>query len=219
MELNKIYNMDCLEFMKTLPDKCIDLVLCDLPYGECNRESSGLRNLDKGIADVCEIDLDKLCYEYNRIVKGTVYLFCGIEQISLLTKNLKSYGFSTRLGQWEKTNPSPMNGTKVWLSGSEFCVIGRKPNAVFNRKCEKPIWRYPVGRNKLHATQKPEKLFEYLIQSSTNEGDIVLDNCAGSGTTGVACQNTNRNFILCELDKDYFEIAEKRLGFVKQRLF
>lgn len=210
--MNKVLHGDCLELMKEIPDGSIDMILCDLPYGEVNRKSSGLRILDKGIADVCSIDLDKLCIEYGRVCKGTVYLFCGIEQISFLTSKLKQLGFSTRLGQWEKSNPSPMNGTKVWLSGSEFCVIGRKPNSTFNRHCEKPIWKYPVGSSKIHPTQKPTKLFEYLIESSTNEGDLVLDNCAGSGTTGIACLNTNRNYILMEQEEKYFEIINKRIA-------
>ena len=206
-----ICNGDCLELMKTIPDKFVDMILCDLPYGEVNRKDSGLRNLNKGIADDCSIDLEKLCLEYGRVCKGTVYLFCGIEQISYLTTYLKKYKFSTRLGQWEKTNPSPMNGTSVWLSGSEFCVIGRKPNSVFNRHCEKPIWKYPVGRNKIHTTQKPVALFQYLIESSTNEGELVLDNCSGSGTTAIACVNTNRKYICMEMDEGYYEKSIERV--------
>lgn len=209
---NTVLLGDCLELMKDIPTGSVDMILCDLPYGEVNRKSSGLRNLDKGVADVCNVDLKYLCNEYSRICKGTVYVFCGIKQISEITINLESNGFSTRLGQWEKTNPSPMNGTKVWLSGSEFCVVGRKPNSVFKRKCEKPIWKYPVGRNKLHTTQKPVALFEYLINSSTNEGDTVLDNCAGSGTTGEACINTNRNYILMEQEQKYYDIILNRLN-------
>ena len=202
---------DCLERMKEIPDRSIDMIMCDLPYGEVNRKSSGLRNLDKGIADICNINLISLCEEYSRICRGTVYIFCGIEQISILTKRLKSLGFSTRLGQWEKTNPSPMNGDRVWLSGSEFCVIGRKPKATFNRHCEKPIWKFPVGRNKIHPTQKPVLLFEYIIKSSTNPGEFVLDNCMGSGSTGVACVNTNRKFIGIELDEKYYDISCQRI--------
>ena len=217
LEQNNIYLGDCLDLMVDIPDKSIDMILCDLPYGEVNRKSSGLRNLNKGIADDCNINLKILCSEYARICKGTVYLFCGIEQISELTKELKKYKFSTRLGQWEKTNPSPMNGDKVWLSGSEFCVIGRKPKSVFNRHCEKPIWKYPVGRNKLHPTQKPVELFEYLINSSTNPGELVLDNCIGSGTTAVAAINTRRNFIGFELDQHYYQIANTRINQVLSR--
>lgn len=211
MEINKVYNEDCLDGMRRIADGTVDMILCDLPYGEVNRKSSGLRNLDKGVADVCDINLEQLCQEYQRVCKGTVYLFCGIEQISELTKRLKELGFSTRLGQWEKSNPSPMNGDKVWLSGSEFCVIGRKPRSTFNRHCKKPIWKFPVGRNKLHPTQKPVALFEYLIESSTNPGELVLDNCMGSGTTAIACMNTGRNFIGFEMDKGYYDIACDRI--------
>ena len=105
-----------------------------------------------------------------------------------------------------------MNGGKVWLSGAEFCAIGRQAKATFNRHCEKPIWKYPCGRNKFHPTQKPTELLEYLIESSTNPGDVVLDNCMGSGSTGVACVNTGRNFIGIELDQGYFDIAANRIA-------
>ena len=203
---------DCLEVMNGIPNKSIDMVLCDLPYGEVNRKSAGLRNLDKSIADECSIDFEKLIAHYKRILRnGTVYLFCGTKQISSLTEILQQNGFSTRLGLWEKSNPSPMNGDKVWLSGAEFCVIGRQPKATFNRHCEKPIWKYPCGRNKLHPTQKPVGLMEYLIETSTNRGDVVLDNCMGSGSTGVAAVNTGRRFIGIELDKGYFDIAKSRI--------
>lgn len=211
-EIDKIYNEDCITGMqKRIPNSFIGMVLTDIPYGEVNRSSGGLRNLDKGIADICTIDLEALCAEIARVCKGTAYIFCGIKQISPLTALLEKHGFSTRLGQWERTNPSPMNGSRLWLSGSEFCVIGRKPNAVFNRHCEKPIWRYPVGRNKLHATQKPLALFAYLIESSTNEGDLVLDCCMGSGTTAEACINTGRHYIGFELDRDYYKTACERV--------
>jgi site-specific DNA-methyltransferase (adenine-specific) len=202
---------DCLELMQSIPDGSVDMVLTDIPYGEVNRKSSGLRNLDKGLADECNIDLDVMISEVVRIMRGTAYIFCGIDQISLITVAFKKYKLSTRLGQWEKSNPSPMNGNRVWLSGSEFCVIARKPNAVFNEHCQKPIWRHPVSRNKLHPTQKPIALMERLILASTNENETVLDFTMGSGTTGVACKNTNRNFIGIEKDEKYFEIAKNRL--------
>lgn len=199
--------------MKSIPDGSIDMILCDLPYGEVNRKSSGLRNLDKSVADNCSIDFEKLISEYKRTLKnGTVYLFCGTKQISLLTELLQNNGFSTRLGLWEKSNPSPMNGDKVWLSGAEFCVIGRQAKATFNRHCEKPIWKYPCGRNKFHPTQKPTEMLEYLIESSTNPGETVLDNCMGSGSTGVACANTGRRFIGMEMDDNYFSKASERIS-------
>ena len=214
----QLFHGDCLELMKNIPDGSIDMILCDLPYGEVNRKSSGLRNLDKSVADNCSIDFEKLISEYKRTLKnGTVYLFCGTKQISLLTELLQNNGFSTRLGLWEKSNPSPMNGDKVWLSGAEFCVIGRQAKATFNRHCEKPIWKYPCGRNKFHPTQKPTEMLEYLIESSTNPGETVLDNCMGSGSTGVACVNTGRNFIGIELDDKYYSVACKRIEAARKR--
>lgn len=208
----KLMQGDCLERMKEIPDMSVEMVLTDIPYNEVNRKSSGLRNLDKGVADIFEVPLSDMVSEIKRLCTGTVYIFCGIKQISEITDLLQISGFSTRLGQWEKTNPSPMNGTRVWLSGSEFCVIGRKPNATFNEKCQKPIWKYPVGRNKLHPTQKPLSLIERLIEASSNELDTVLDFTMGSGTTGVAAKNLNRNFIGIELDHDYFRIAYERIN-------
>lgn len=213
MEDMQLFHGDCLELMKQIPAGSVDMILCDLPYGEVNRKSSGLRNLNKSVADVCSIDFMQLISEYKRILNnGTVYLFCGTKQISVLIELLQNNGFSTRLGLWGKSNPSPMNGDKVWLSGAEFCVIGRQPKATFHRHCEKPIWRYPCGRNKFHPTQKPISLLEYLIESSTNPGDLVLDNCMGSGSTGVACINAGRRFIGMELDKGYFDISQNRIS-------
>jgi DNA modification methylase len=203
---------DCLEIMPEIEAGSVDLILTDIPYGEVNRKSSGLRSLDKGIADVVSFDLDELINQFSRISKGTIYVFCGVDQISSISKAMKRNKLSTRLGQWEKSNPSPMNGTRVWLSGSEFCMIGRKPNSTFNEHCKKPIWTYPVGRNKLHPTQKPIELNERLVLASSNPGDVLLDPFMGSGSTGVAAKNLGRNFIGIEKDESYFKIAQDRIN-------
>lgn len=202
---------DCLELMGEIPDGSVDMILCDLPYGEVSQKSGGLRLLDRGNADTCTIDLQRLSVEFNRVCCGTVYAFCGTEQISTLVRNLKSHGMTTRVCVWEKTNPSPMNGTRIWLSGLEFCVFARKASATFNEHCKKALWQAPSGRSKIHPTEKPLKLMERLILASSNEGDTVLDCCMGSGTTGVACVNTGRNFIGIEKDPEYFKIAEQRI--------
>ena len=210
--MTNLIHGECIEEMAKLESGSVDMVLTDIPYGEVNRNSGGLRNLDKGVADICDIPIDDIVLSVSRVVSGTAYIFCGIDQISALTVGFKKLGMSTRLGQWEKSNPSPMNGTKVWLSGSEFCVIARKPNATFNEHCQKPIWKFAVGRNKLHPTQKPVALMERLILASTNKGETVLDFTMGSGTTGVACKQTGRDFIGIELDPDYFQIAQDRIN-------
>lgn len=202
---------DCLEMMKLIPDGSVDMVLCDLPYGEVNQKSSGLRLLDRGNADTCDMDLEAVADELNRLCTGSIYAFCGTEQISFLVKYFKKHKMTTRVCAWEKTNPSPMNGTRLWLSGLEFCVFARKPNAVFNEHCKKALWPAPSGRAKIHPTEKPVKLMERLILASSNEGHTVLDICMGSGTTGVAAVNTDRKFIGIERDDKYFAIAQKRI--------
>lgn len=203
--------------MKEIPDGSVDMILCDLPYGEVNQKSGGLRRLDRGNADTCNMDLEKVAEEFNRLCKGSIYAFCGTEQISALVGYFKSHGMTTRVCAWEKTNPSPMNGTRLWLSGLEFCVFARKANATFNEHCKKALWQAPSGRAKIHPTEKPLKLMERLVLASSNPGDTILDNCMGSGTTGVACVNTGRNFIGIEMDEGYFNIAEKRIEDAKAK--
>lgn len=100
----------------------------------------------------------------------------------------------------------------MWLSGIECCVFGRKKGATFNEHCKNSVWRFPNGRSKIHKTEKPIKLFKYLVEVSSKEGDIVLDACVGSGTTAVACQQTGRKFIGIEISEDYCKIARERLA-------
>lgn len=202
---------DCLERMKEIPDGSVDMVCTDIPYGEVSQKSSGLRLLDRGNADTCSIDLTEMVANLVRICKGSFYIFCGTTQISELVTLFKSHGLTTRVGAWEKSNPSPMNGTRLWVSGLEFCVFARKPNSVFNEHCQKALWRAPSGRSKIHPTEKPVKLIERLILASSVEGDTVLDNTMGSGTTGVACKNTKRKFIGIEMDPTYYGIACGRI--------
>lgn len=206
-----LHNGDCIEYMKTMDNKSVDLLLTDIPYNKVNRKSNGLRNLDKGIADSAEFDIDEALKQFMRVTKGSIYVFCGTEQVSHIRKTFSENGLSTRLIIWNKTNPSPMNGDKIWLSSIECCVYGKFPKATFNEHCKGTVLNFPSGRSKIHPTQKPLKLFEKLVEVSSNEGDIVFDPFMGSGTTGVACKKLNRNFIGCELDKDFFEIAKKQI--------
>lgn len=202
---------DCLELMKEIPDGSVDMVLADIPYGEVSQKSSGLRKLDRGNADSCDIDLYRMVKECVRVCNGSFYIFCGTQQISDIITHFKSLKLTTRLGAWEKSNPSPMNGSRLWLSGMEFCIFARKSNATFNEHCQKALWKNPVGCSKIHPTEKPVALMERLILASTNEGDTVLDFTMGSGTTGVAAKNLGRSFIGIELDPDYFAIAKERI--------
>lgn len=206
---------ECLERMKEIPDGSVDMVLTDIPYDEVSQKSSGLRLLDRGKADRCDIDLHLLVCEFHRICHGSFYVFCGTQQISQLVTEFKNTKMTTRVGAWNKTNPSPMNGTKLWLSGLEFCIFARKPKAIFNERCQKALWDNSSGRSKVHPTEKPVKLMERLILASSKKGDVIVDCCMGSGTTGVACINTGRKFIGIERDEGYFEIAKQRIESAK----
>lgn len=205
--------MDCLEALKLIDDK-VALILTDIPYGEVNKKTNGLRKagaLDKGDANLVTFNIEyfvRLCCEK---CYGSIYIFCGTEQVSSIRKTMVECGLSTRLCILEKTNPSPMNGQNIWLSGVECCVFGKHAGATFNAKCRNTVWRYPCQRNKLHPTQKPLELFIDLIQVSSNEGDTVLDPCIGSGTTALAAYLTKRNYIGVDLNPNYIEIVKQRL--------
>jgi site-specific DNA-methyltransferase (adenine-specific) len=211
----EVWMGDCLELMKDIPDKSINMVLTDVPYGEVNRKSNGLRNLNKGVADILNFDLNEFLYELDRVCSGSFYIFCCTEQVSSVRSFFAKRKLSTRHCLWEKTNPSPMNGQHIWLSSVENCIFAKNKKAIFNEHCKSSVWRFPNGRSKIHPTEKPLKLFEYLIKTSSSEGDLVFDPCAGSGTTLVAAKNLNRQFVGIEKEKEFYDICLKRLSEVK----
>jgi len=234
--INKITQGDCLEVMKRIPDGSVDMILCDLPYGTTQNKWDSVIPLDKlweqynriikdngAIVLTAQTPFDKvlgtsnlkmLKYEWIwRKVQGTGHLNAkkmplkNHENILVFYKKLPVYNPQMvgdeirrvkRSGDKSKTTNY---GDFVEISESKY--KGRYPVTVqyFNR-----------DKEKLHPTQKPVPLFEYLIKTYTNEGDTVLDNVMGSGTTGVACKNLNRNFIGMELDEEYFKIATERIN-------
>ena len=208
--INEIVHANCLDILPEIESKSIDLVLTDIPYNEVDRPSNGLRNLDKGAADVLTFDLEKFLIEIDRVCRGSHYIFCGTLQVSTILKHFKEMKLSTRMCVWQKSNPSPMNGKHIWLSGLECCAFAKNKNATFKAHCKAGIWKFPCGRNKHHPTEKPLDLFKYLIETSSNPGDLVFDPCLGGGTTAIAAIQTKRDFIGIELDKQYYDIALKR---------
>lgn len=212
MQINKIFNRDCIEFMKEMADKSVDLVLTDIPYEVCSgRNEGGLRSINKGAADVATFKLSTFLDNCARICRGPIYVFCGTEQVSEIREWLQFLGMTTRCCVWEKTNPSPMNGEHLWLSSVELCVFGRFSEATFNRFCESPVWRFPSGSSKRHPTEKPRPLFKHLVEASSKPGDLVFDPCMGSGTTAEAAITTGRNFIGTEINPEFLRIANQRL--------
>lgn len=233
----QLYNANCLEQMKSIEDKSIDLILCDLPYGTtaCKWDSV--------------IPFNELWAQYNRIIKdnGNIVLF-GTEPFStqLRNSNLKNFRYDWI---WDKVTATGMGIVKykpmrqheiisVFGKGKlkyypimekmekPDCYKNYKKSQLYNKGLEemqerrvrthkypKTILKFSNAKHKgnLHPTQKPVALLEYLIKTYTQEGDLVLDNCMGSGSTGVACKHLNRDFIGIEIDENYFKIAEERI--------
>lgn len=227
---------DCLELMKEIPSKSIDMILCDLPYG----------------TTACKWDVvisfEKLWEHYNRIIKdnGTIVLF-GSQPFTtdLINSNKKMFKYELI---WDKVQGKQPFLAKIQpMKSHENILIFSKTKTTYNpqftygkayndkrkgqiaktqhyKKFERQSYenkttRYPVSiitfnnpnRKGMHPTEKPIALLEYLIKTYTNEGELVLDNCMGSGSTGIACINTKRNFIGIELNDDYFNKAKKRI--------
>lgn len=201
---------DCIQLMDDISDGSIDMILCDLPYGEVNRNSNGLRILNKGKADIVSFDTEEMIAILSKKTKGTFYAFCGWSQLHIIKNYLILSGFSTRIIIWEKTNPSPMNGQHIWLSGIEPAVYGKLKNGTHNAFCKNTVLRYPRGTNKYHPTQKNLSMFMELIKISSEKDFIIFDPFMGSGTTAIACYRTGRRFIGIEKEKKYFDIAVDR---------
>jgi site-specific DNA-methyltransferase (adenine-specific) len=224
---------DCLELMQDIPQKSVDLILCDLPYQVTTCKWDNI------------IPFNLLWEQYDRVIKdnGAVVLF-SIQPFTtkLIHSNLKDFRYCW---YWKKNNATGGTFAKVQPLRciEDICVFYRKkptynPQGLI--RLEKPIVNkvkkntsiysyhktdtiqrfanYPKhllefkGETKrLHPTQKPVALLEYLVKTYTNEGETVLDNCMGSGSTGEACLNTNRRFIGIEKEIKYFNIAKNRL--------
>jgi site-specific DNA-methyltransferase (adenine-specific) len=237
---NTIINGDCLEAMKTIPDKHINLIVIDLPYGQTNCDW-----------DIC-IDLNLMWIQLKRILKdnGQVVFFCttkfGVSIINsnplwfrydLIWSKEKGQGFldankkplrkhemlylfhndkKSKGVKWTY-NPQKTEGTPYKTKGNStiISVYGTKNTSTINNTG----YRYPTSiqhfgydKEKIHLTQKPVAICEWLIKTYSNEGDTILDFCMGSGSTVIACINTNRNYIGIEKDKDIFDKAQLRIN-------
>lgn len=233
--LDKVFNEDCLEGMKRIPDGSIDMILCDLPYGTTACKWDTI------------IPFDKLWEQYLRVIKdnGAIVLF-GSEPFStkLRSSMLDLYRYDWI---WVKPHGSGFfNANKMPLKSHEVISVFYKNPPTYNPQMakgkpykakrgyvgeylsstergaewitENEGYRYPVSTLKynidtgLHPTQKPTALLSYLIRTYTNEGETVLDNCMGSGGTAIACLHTKRHFIGFELEREYFGITQDRIA-------
>jgi site-specific DNA-methyltransferase (adenine-specific) len=156
--------------------------------------------------------LYKFIKEYYRVLVngGTLIIFFDLWKISYLKEYMENIGFKQiRFIEWLKTNPQPLNSSVNYLTNCrEIAICGvKKSKPTFNSKYDNGIYNFPIqgGKNKFHPTQKNVKLFEELIMKHSNENDIVLDTFLGSGTTAIACKNTNRIFMGCEISTEYYQ--------------
>ena len=238
IELNKIYNEDCLEGMRRIPDKSVDMILCDLPYA----------------TSACKWDtiipFEPLWEQYERVIKDGGAIILTASQpftTKLISSNFDWFKYELI---WNKVLPTGFAIAKIQpMKQHENVLVFGKGKVTYNPQMtprEKPrtynrthknyegsenlqkhdgkartlTHYYPRSllefsnannKSKVHPTQKPVPLFEYLIRTYTNENETILDNCMGSGTTAIACLNTNRNFIGFELDETYHTVANERI--------
>ncbi|MEK5528494.1 DNA methyltransferase [Viridibacillus sp. FSL R5-0468] len=240
---NTIYNMDCLEGMKYIPDKSVDLILCDLPYGTtaCSWDSI--------------IPFEALWDQYKRIIKdnGAIVL-TGSQPFTtkLINSNLKWFRYEwiwkkgSHATGFQNANRMPMKNhenvcvfyrklptynpqgrvlikPKIVEKDPGMRVLGQKASLskrriVRYKNFPKSVLDFPRDSKTFHPTQKPTSLFEYIVLTYTNEGEVVLDNCMGGFTTAIACDNSNRNWFGFELNQEFCEKGLERINENRVRL-
>lgn len=205
-----VVHADAVDAMRSMDDNSVKTVLTDVPYDEVTRDDSGLRNLDKGVADVLSFDLQTAVEEMKRIASDSIYVFCGFNQVSFIRQYLDDE-CSTRILVWNKTNPSPLNCQYLWLSDVELCVYGKHSSGEFNGNYESAVIEHKSGSSDRHPTEKPVGLFETLVEMSSSEGDVVFDPFVGSGTTLEAADNLDRIGVGVEKEFEYVDMAEARV--------
>ena len=220
---------DCLELMKDIPDKTIDLIVTDPPYNVSATNDGGtinkVKKLNKSLKDLVETnitngyDIETLGEEFMRVMKEpNIYLWCNKTQIPEYFKfYVEKYKCKFDILCWHKNNALPTYSNK-YLSDTEYLLYFRKGKGkCFPKSYEdaKTYYIAPINhkdkKKYKHPTIKPLDITEKVIKNSSKENDIILDPFMGSGTTGVACKQLNRNFIGIELLEEYYNIAKERI--------
>lgn len=219
--INTIQNMDCLEFMKKLPDKCIDLVLTDPPYGMEFKSNYRKIKYEK-IQNDNNLDwLPTFVEESYRILKDKThtYFFCSFHNVDIFKQEISKKFEVKNILVWIKNNTGMGDLEGDYAPQYEFCIYARKGNRKLNDGRASNILQYNRTGNINHPTEKPQDLFAFLIRKSSNENEIVFDGFLGSGTTALTCKMLKRNYICCEISKEYCDIAEQRIKSVSNTLF
>ena len=220
MELNKIYNEDCLEGMKDIPDSSIYLIVTDPPYlinyKTGNRKDKEHR-FNKVILNDDNEDLIKgYIKECYRILKDdtAMYMFCSAAKVDFFKTELEKYFAMKNMIIWEKDHFTLGDLENTFGRKYEIVFLVNKGIKKFNGKRLGDVWKFKrvLGDKQVHQNQKPIELIEQCIEKHSDENDIIFDGFMGSGTTAVAAMNTNRQYIGFELDEYYYNVAMKRLN-------
>ena len=220
LKTNEIYNIDCMEGLKLIDDNSIDLVIIDPPYllninnvknlSNMNRYANDLLNLKDGF------DLKVLDLLIQKMKKINIYIYCSKRQVKDLLNYFSNKNCNHEILTWHKQNPSPLINNN-YLPDTEYILFFREKGVKLYGNYHTKRKYYISLTNKVdkqkykHPTIKPLELIEYHIENSSKEGDLLLDCFAGSGTTLVGAINKNRRYIGFEIDKNYYEIAKKRI--------
>ena len=222
---NKIINADCLDILKQMPDKCVDLVLTDPPYkvisgGKSEQfKNSIFKNNDGKIFKENDMNHEEWISEVFRVLKDGGEFYCMSNSLNLFDFKAicDKAGFRFHnLLVWEKNNATP---NRWYLKNCEYTLYFYKENAkAINNKESKTVHKFKNIIDRIHPTEKPEELMQFYISNSSKEGDLVLDCFSGSGVTARACHNLKRRFICIEKDKSYYEASVKRLEEAQKQL-
>lgn len=210
--LNKIHHADCLEFMKGLPDKCIDLVLTDPPYG-MDFQSSHRIVQHKKIENDSNLNWINEWFDLlARKVKpdAMLYIFCSFHNIDIFKQSCEEYFPVKNILIWQKNNTGMGDLFGDYAPQYEMILYCNPSGKHLTGRRDSNILSFPRTQNELHPTQKPVDLIKYLASKSLDKG-ICLDSFSGSGTTALACHDLGLDFICIEKDADYYAASVKRL--------
>ena len=223
MELNKVYNKDCVELLDDMIKEgvLIDCVITDPPYlisYKTNHRKDKEHKFCKAIAndDNPQLISDVIERLYKVMKEDTaLYMFCGSDKVDFFKQELEKYFQVKNIIVWDKGNHTAGDLEAQFGKQYEFVIYANKGRAKFNDGVMRytDIWRIPreVGTNQIHQNQKPIDIISRMLKIHTKENDLVLDPFMGSFTTAVACHKLKRKFIGAELDKEYWQLGQKRL--------
>lgn len=214
IQLNTIYNEDCLETMKRMPDNFVDLIVTDPPYGMDYVSSWRKHKFEKIENDVTLDWIEPFLTESYRVLKQDthIYLFCNDYAISDFRNLMKKVGFSVkRVLVWVKNNHTSGDLEGDYANKTEFVLFAHKGRKGLNGKRETNVLHFDRVATMQHPTQKPTTIINYFLEKSSRKEDLVYDPFMGSGTTARACKDLGRNYIGSEISKEYCDIAEQRL--------